>query len=237
MQACTLLLGLLLFLGLATDRFFPRCIFAGVCFAIGRHQDIRRELHRFASSPPGESIRHGTMIVLGAGGHSAEMTKLLLGVGCMKEPKFGTRVFVVDKTDEACIAAKLRENQLTDDHSIIVPIARARSVGQSWFSSCFTTLYAMVDALCILWKYRPLRIFCNGPGTCLPVCAVAYLLKFFGIHWSNVTFVESVSRVHALSLTGRLLYHFGLVTQFLVQTSKLQILYQEAITIDEYASL
>ena len=52
-------------------------------------------------------------------------------------------------------------------------------------------------------------VLCNGPGTCVPVCAAAYVPRVLGLHAVQVVYVESVCRVETLSLSARLLYPFA----------------------------
>ena len=85
-------------------------------------------------------------------------------------------------------------------------IYRSREVGQSYVTSVWTTLLAIVHALQLMIKIRPQvvlflillfyslihfyyfgcnslftlsqpQILCNGPGTCIPLCAIAFLFK------------------------------------------------------------
>lgn len=98
-------------------------------------------------------------------------------------------------------------------------IYRSREVGQSYITSVWTTLIAMVHALWLMIKIRPevvlclsllgsfinlhvnllqfewfcvatIQILCNGPGTCIPLCAIAFIFKvhipsFFCYHFHN----------------------------------------------------
>lgn len=88
-------------------------------------------------------------------------------------------------------------------------VPRARKVGQDWVSSCFTTLWALVFSVLSVNRHRPNLILTNGPGTCIPVCLVALLLRILGICRNRVVYVESLCRVKSLSLSGRILYHFA----------------------------
>lgn len=97
-------------------------------------------------------------------------------------------------------------------------IRRSREVGQSYVSSCWTTLRACVDALFLLAAQRPQLLLCNGPGTCLPLVACACALRAVGSPFAcGVVFVESVARVRRLSLTGQLLYRARMADAFFVQ--------------------
>ncbi|GFP97319.1 UDP-n-acetylglucosamine transferase subunit alg14 [Phtheirospermum japonicum] len=51
-------------------------------------------------------------------------------------------------------------------------------------------------------KNIPQVIFCNGPGTCIPLCEIAFFFKVFGTRWSSIFYVESIARVRRLSLAG-----------------------------------
>lgn len=90
-------------------------------------------------------------------------------------------------------------------------IYRSREVGQSYFTSVWTTVIATLHALWLMIKIRPqvvfifsinlqiirpllllenllwcvfsltsfvlLQILCNGPGTCIPLCLIAFIFK------------------------------------------------------------
>ena len=42
----------------------------------------------------------------------------------------------------------------------------------------------------------------NGPGTCIPICASAWLARLLGVAGGRVVYVESIARVYRLSLSG-----------------------------------
>lgn len=50
-------------------------------------------------------------------------------------------------------------------------------VGQSYVSSVWTTLVAMVHAARIVVQACPEIMLCNGPGTGVPLCVLAFLCK------------------------------------------------------------
>lgn len=37
-------------------------------------------------------------------------------------------------------------------------------VKQSWFTTIFSTLYAVLQSIQVIYTYRPTVICCNGPG-------------------------------------------------------------------------
>ncbi|KAJ1632510.1 asparagine-linked glycosylation 14-like protein [Pavlovales sp. CCMP2436] len=100
-------------------------------------------------------------------------------------------------------------------------ITRSREVGQSYVTSLFSTLHAMMHALRTVFSCRPDLILCNGPGTCLPICAIAFVATSFAPWPIRIVYVESVARVRSLSLTGRIIWKLGLADAFFVQWPEL----------------
>ena len=98
-------------------------------------------------------------------------------------------------------------------------IARAREVGQSWWSTVFTLVLSFLDSLLLVFRELPELVLCDGPGTCLPVCCAAFVLRFCGLKNTKIVFVESFARVKTLSLTGKCLLF--VVDRFVVQWKEL----------------
>lgn len=111
-------------------------------------------------------------------------------------------------------------------------IYRSREVGQSYVTSVGTTLIAIAHAFWLMIKIRPHVILCNEPGTCIPLCAIAFLFKFFGIRWSYIFYVESIARVRRLSLSALLLYKLRMADQLFVQWPQLKTNYPRAHYVD-----
>jgi len=107
-------------------------------------------------------------------------------------------------------------------------IYRSREVGQSYITSIATTLLATLHAMWLVIRIRPQVIFCNGPGTCFPLCVSAFLLKVLGLGWSSIFYIESIARVKKLSLSGLLLYKLRIADQFFVQWPQLRQKYPRA---------
>ena len=61
--------------------------------------------------------------------------------------------------------------------AVVDVVPRSREVGQSWLTSNFTTLHALAPAAAILLRRRPRLLLVNGPGTCIPVCAAAFVFR------------------------------------------------------------
>ncbi|XP_057448650.1 uncharacterized protein LOC130740158 [Lotus japonicus] len=174
-----------------------------------------------------------TLIILGSGGHTAEMLNLL---AVLQKDRFNPRFYIAAATDNMSLQkAQLLENSLEAENGSSVTgaaqfmkIYRSREVGQSYITSVWTTLIAMVHALWLMIKIRPEVILCNGPGTCIPLCAIAFIFKVMGIRWSSIFYVESIARVRRLSLSGLLLYKLRMADQLFVQWPQLQRQYPRA---------
>ncbi|CAI0541256.1 unnamed protein product [Linum tenue] len=168
-----------------------------------------------------------TLIVLGSGGHTAEMINVL---SVMPKDRFTPRFYIAAATDNMSLRkARVLEDSLVDgqnqDEKVpaeFMQIYRSREVGQSYITSIGTTLIAIVHALWLMIRTRPEVVLCNGPGTCVPLCVIAFLFKVVGIRWSSIFYVESIARVKKLSLSGLLLYKLRIADQFFVQWPQLQ---------------
>jgi beta-1,4-N-acetylglucosaminyltransferase len=186
-----------------------------------------RTLSKRASKPV------STLIILGSGGHTAEMLNLL---AVLQKDRFKPRFYIAAATDNMSLQkAMLLENSLASESGTAVAdtaqfmkIYRSREVGQSYITSVWTTLIAIVHALWLMIKIRPEVILCNGPGTCIPLCVIAFIFKVLGIRWSSIFYVESIARVRRLSLSGLLLYKLWLADQIFVQWPQLQQQYPRA---------
>lgn len=97
----------------------------------------------------------------------------------------------------------------------ILSIPRSRNVGQSFFSSIFTTLNSIFSTFPIFFQELPDIIVVNGPGVCIPPCLIAFSLKVLGLKHISIVFIESLARVKRLSLTGQILLPIS--DRFLVQ--------------------
>ena len=157
-----------------------------------------------------------TLVVVGAGGHAMEMMSLLSGLSM---DNYSPREYVVAQNDP--MSCKRIEKFETSDKLVIKKILRAREVGQSYISSVATTLKAICSSVPVIIASRPDLVLCNGPGTCIPVCFGAYLLKYFGVKSVNIVYVESICRVERLSLSALLLYYLWMADHVLVQWPEL----------------
>jgi len=131
------------------------------------------------------------LLVLGEGGHTKEMLRLaeLLGPGY--------RYSYVLVHDDAVSATKITLA------GPIYRVLRPRDKTHHAVMDALKTLVCACQALLILLRARPAAVISTGPGVAVPVCAVAKLLR------CKVIFIETGSRIHALSATGRLVYRFA----------------------------
>lgn len=174
-----------------------------------------------------------TLIVLGSGGHTAEMLNLLY---VLQTERFKPRYYIAAATDNMSLQkAHVFEDSLLGKEALkevggaeFMQIYRSREVGQSYITSVGTTLVAIAHALWLMIKIRPQVILCNGPGTCIPLGAIAFLFKVLGIRWSSIFYVESIARVRKLSLSGLLLYKLHMADQLFVQWPQLKEKYPRA---------
>ena len=145
-----------------------------------------------------------TLIILGSGGHTAEMLRL---VGGMSPLNYSPRVYVVAESDKMS-AEKVERFESTSCSSTadVRKIPRARHVRQSYWTSIPSTLMAASYSFPLVMRMLPDLVLCNGPGTCIPICFWAYMLKFLMLRNVTIVYVESMCRVERLSLSGLLLY-------------------------------
>ena len=180
------------------------------------------------SARPAGAAPVKTMAVLGSGGHTAEMVRLLEG---LNTAKFAPRVYVIARSDIGS-QAKIEEFEMGQPRDgvpqVPPPVAllwvpRSREVGQSFATSALTTLHALVYSVWHVFRELPSVVLCNGPGTCIPIIAAALLVRCLGIKYITLVYVESIARVETLSLSGKIARRC--VDHFLVQWPQLAAKY------------
>eukprot|EP00659_Diplonema_papillatum_P007528 gene7528-11533_t len=117
------------------------------------------------------------LAVLGSGGHTTEM---FYDLGTL--PHWRSRfacTYVVADTDKGSSGKAAAFEKTFGQDARIAVVPRAREVGQSYFTSIFTTLRSSVTGFAVVLSLMPDLIVCNGPGTCVPICAAAYFARFF----------------------------------------------------------
>lgn len=136
------------------------------------------------------------LVVLGSGGHTAEMINIVKALE--------GRVFFIFVAAASDVSSAGKLHALFGE-SEILRIRRSREVGQSFLTSVFSTVSAFIDCMFLILQVQPDAVLVNGPGTCVPVCLAAVVVEFFSSQLIGIFFVESFCRVKTLSLTGRIL--------------------------------
>lgn len=139
-----------------------------------------------------------TLVVLGSGGHTAEMLRLITDFDFGRYTPLTLITAATDTTSRAKAERELPREALATARWAEIP--RAREVGQSFVTSVPSTLKALFACVHLIWTASPDLVLVNGPGTCVPVAVLARLSG------SRVIFAESWCRVSSLSLTGRIMY-------------------------------
>ena len=187
------------------------------------------------------------MIVLGSGGHTAEMMSLMRDVD---PTRCKQRTYIVSSGDDfssgkAMEIEKRIQPKSTGGRSPItsegdfdsnvgmwdvITVPRARKIHQSLFTAPFSSLWCLLGCLKALHKsasnskiprgeYSDI-IVTNGPATAVIMVLAATLLKFFGlapVSKLRIIYVESWARVITLSLSGKILLKLGICEKFVVQ--------------------
>lgn len=175
-----------------------------------------------------------TLIVLGSGGHTTEMLFMVQRLS----PKFYHPIHYCKASSDSTTFDRLQtaqknaignSNQSIHQNPILIhDIPRSREVGQSYWTSAISTIYALMFAVVMVARIRPRLVLCNGPGTCIPVCFSVLMFRILGYMPScRIVFIESFCRVQTLSLTGKLLYRTA--DLFVVHWKELQYKYPDAV--------
>mmetsp|Transcript_7331 Transcript_7331/g.14454 ORF Transcript_7331/g.14454 Transcript_7331/m.14454 type:complete len:217 (+) Transcript_7331:71-721(+) len=187
----------------------------------------------FVKKPPHPSkIPIKTLVVLGSGGHTAEILRLL---DHFDKKHYFPRVYVKAETDVMSGEKALKKEeewQKTESPMGISfwKIPRSREVGQPFLTAIWPTLLAIFHSAFVVLKEKPKLILVNGPGTCIPVCAAALLFRLlFILPETRIVYVESVARTHRFSLSAKLLYRFRMADLVLVQWEELLKNYPRAV--------
>lgn len=143
------------------------------------------------------------------------------------QPKYQPFAFVAANTDKTS-EQRAKSSGVIPQDTAILTVPRSREVGQSYLVAVWMTFKALLVCFSVLLQVRPLLLLVNGPGTCLPMCVAAAVLRLLCVHRCTIVFVESVCRVKSLSLTGKLLYHLRIADQVQVQWPELIPLYPRA---------
>jgi len=187
------------------------------------------------------------VVVLGSGGHTAEMMSLLRDVDAKR---YTHRTYIISSGDSFSagkaleIERVIQSNQKHPSVTVtkageidpvtgiwdIQVVPRARKIHQPLYSAPFSSLWCLIGCSRALYatsrvsKAAPSEypdvIITNGPATAVILILAATILKFIGMApvWKMKTiYVESWARVKTLSLSGKILLRIGICDKFLVQ--------------------
>jgi beta-1,4-N-acetylglucosaminyltransferase len=169
------------------------------------------------------------MIVIGSGGHTAEMLRL---AGRLDTCKFRRRTYLLADSDTSS-QAKVEACESGREDFSIRRVPRMRAPLQSWTSALKRAPRALSVCFSEVFRTRPQLLLCNGPGTCVPVVLAALVLDILGLTRTRIVFIESICRVKTLSISGRLLYGLLWKQRFLVQWPELALKYPRATYIGQ----
>lgn len=153
------------------------------------------------------------LIVLGEGGHTKQMLRLveLLGPGYEYH-------YVINRGDELS-GRKLPFSGRT--YTLIRPRAKQRGQTDPFLKATWQTVASIFQAWGVVRRIHPLAVIGAGPSICVPVSLVAKLYRAKIIH------IETASRIHRPSLTGRIMYR--LADLFFIQWETLRPYFPRAI--------
>jgi beta-1,4-N-acetylglucosaminyltransferase len=149
------------------------------------------------------------LVVLGDGGHTAEIVRLVEQLG----PDYDY-VYVLSSADH------ISESKLTIPgpvHRIIRPRAKDDKV---WVAA-WKLLLSFCQAPRLVGRVRPDAVLGCGPAIMVPIALVAKLAG------ARIIFVETGSRVTELSLTGKIMLRIA--DLFFVQWEQLQARYPHTV--------
>lgn len=161
--------------------------------------------------------------------------------------KHAPRVYVIANSDTGSFSTMEEFEQPIESSAGMKPnkyeavyIPRSRVVGQSYFTSIFTTLYSFLFAAVTVWNTKPDLILANGPGTCLPLLVAAWIYRTLSLTQCAIVLLESYACVKHESLTGKLCKRF--VDRYCVQWPELlnpnapHIVYTGRIRLSDFSS-
>jgi UDP-N-acetylglucosamine:LPS N-acetylglucosamine transferase len=155
------------------------------------------------------SDRVKQLVVLGDGGHTAEIVRLEELLGSDYD-----YAYVIATSDY------ISESKIPIEGSVYRTI-RPRAKGDRLWQDAWKLVYSFCRAAWLLHRARPDVVLGSGPAVMVPI---ALLGKLTG---AKIIFIETGSRVTALSLTGRIMLRVA--DLFFVQWEQLQKRYPQTI--------
>lgn len=160
-------------------------------------------------------------ILLGSGGHTGELCEMLHNFKMERLSKMNVLITATDKTSESFFRNYIRRDHASEEKSIlgklnVYYLPRTNEVKQSKISSVFTTIRSLATSFILIVKslLNTTHFISNGPGTCVPIFYIFFLLKTIRLSNTKLIFIESWCRVKDLSLAGKLVK--PIVNEFIV---------------------
>jgi UDP-N-acetylglucosamine:LPS N-acetylglucosamine transferase len=91
-----------------------------------------------------------------------------------------------------------------------------------WIPNTARFAISFIEAFRLVRRHRPTAVFTLGSATAIPLCAAAKVRRI------PCTFIESLTRVDDLSVTGRIVYRLRLADRLYVQWAALTRRYPRA---------
>ncbi|CAH2352527.1 UDP-N-acetylglucosamine transferase subunit Alg14p [[Candida] railenensis] len=182
----------------------------------------------FSEILPKDCKGSNVMVLLGSGGHTGEMIRILENVDLNEF----SRTWVTSSGDSKSI---LKCKTYEEDHlsgsiysASFLSLHRARSVGEPITSSIKNTLLSFYYTFQAVYTLPnlPSVLLLNGPGTSVPLAYILFGLRFLGLANTRIIYIESLARVNSLSLSGKLLLPIS--DRFIVQWEQLSMQYKRA---------
>jgi beta-1,4-N-acetylglucosaminyltransferase len=219
------------------------CLLLAVPLALHRISVILDPLRRKPARNARRNANAHILIVLGSGGHTAEMISMLERAVSDPDParkldwsRFKYRTWVVSEGDGISGKRARTFEGLDEDSSNqagvrVVTVPRARRIHQPLYTAPISSLRCMYAGIMVLLdgstqgRDFPDIILCDGPATATIMVFASILLRFFDVRGCHsrgkmrTVYVESWARVKRLSLSGMLLEK--VVDRFVVQWPQL----------------
>ncbi len=152
---------------------------------------------------PDTRSKYHITVVMGEGGHSKECLRLIELLGSED-----VRYSYILVADDEVTESKLQEP------GTVYRVIRPRDKSFNLLTDIWKYPVSLLQAARALIALRPDAVMTTGPSVAVPACVVARMIG------ADVLFVETGSRIHGLSATGRFMRR--LATMYFVQWQELR---------------
>ncbi len=149
------------------------------------------------------------MVILGEGGHTTEMLELVDMLGSIYNYSY-----LLAHNDQ------ISEGQIRISGSVLRTVT-PRMPTSKLYETLKLSFSCSIQEFKVLLKLRPKAIITAGAGIAVPISIFGRLL---GV---KIIYIETISRVRALSITGKIMYYIAHL--FFVQWESLKEKYPKAI--------